>query len=215
MFWTWLWGPIGLLLSTPLTVCLDVLGRHVERLRFLDVLLGSRSALSPAQSFYHRILSRNPDEAFEQAEDMLKAKSLSTYYDEVAIEGLRLAELDARRGALDPNSSQRIRTAVEGLVADLSHFDDVTPPSRASDEESTVADGSQSTASQSLELPVLRRDELVAAWASAKPVLCIPGPTPLDEAAAVILAQILEKHGWRRSKKISGRVIREHLSPQR
>jgi predicted PurR-regulated permease PerM len=194
MFWTWLWGPIGLLLSTPLTVCLDVLG-HVERLRFLDVLLGSRSPLTPAQSFYHRVLSGNPDEAFEQAEHMLKAKSLSTYYDEVAIEGLRLAELDARRGALDPNGSQRIRAAVEGLVADLSHFDDVTPPLRASDEESTGADGSPSTASQSLELPVLRRDELVGAWASAKPVLCIPGPTPLDEAAAVILAQILEKHG--------------------
>ncbi len=68
MFWTWLWGPIGLLLSTPLTVCLDVLGRHVEWLRFLDILLGSKPALNPAQSFYHRILSGNCDEEFEQAE---------------------------------------------------------------------------------------------------------------------------------------------------
>jgi predicted PurR-regulated permease PerM len=196
MFWTWLWGPIGLLLSTPLTVCLDVLGRHVERLRFLDVLLGSRSALSPAQSFYHRILSGNPDEAFEQAEDMLKTKALSDYYDEVAIEGLRLAELDARRGALDRNSSQKIRVAVEGLVADLSHFDDVTPQTTViDDEKSAVADASRSTASQSLDLPVLRRDELIGAWASPTAVLCIPGPSPLDEAAAVILAQILEKHG--------------------
>ena len=134
MFWTWLWGPIGLLLSTPLTVCLDVLGRHVDRLRFLDVLLGSRQPLSPAQSFYHRILSGSPDEAFEQAENTLKIKSLSNYYDEVAIEGLRIAELDARRGVLNSNSSQKIRAAVEELVADLSHFDDVAPPSRANDD---------------------------------------------------------------------------------
>ena len=195
MFWTWLWGPIGLLLSTPLTVCLDVLGRHVDRLRFLDVLLGSRQPLSPAQSFYHRILSGSPDEAFEQAENTLKIKSLSNYYDEVAIEGLRIAELDARRGVLDSNSSQKIRAAVEGLVADLSHFDDVAPPSRASDEELAVAGASHPKGSQSVELPVLSRDELQGAWASATAVLCIPGPSPLDEAAALMLAQILEKHG--------------------
>ena len=69
MFWTGLWGPIGLLLSTPLTVCLDVLGRHIDRLQFLDILLGSKPALSPAESFYHRILSGNSDEAFDQAEN--------------------------------------------------------------------------------------------------------------------------------------------------
>jgi len=195
MFWTWLWGPIGLLLSTPLTVCLDVLGRHIERLRFLDVLLGSRPPLSPAQTFYHRILSGSPDEAFDQAEDLLKEKSLSNYYDEVAIEGLRLAELDARRGLLDPTSSQRIRAAVEGLVADLSDFDDVAPPRPASDEDSAFTDTSQPKESRSVNLPVLSRDELRGSWASPTAVLCIPGPSPLDEAATLLLAQILEKHG--------------------
>jgi predicted PurR-regulated permease PerM len=144
MFWTWLWGPSGLLLSTPLTVCLDVLGRHVDRLRFLDILLGSKPALSPAESFYHRILSGNSDEAFEQAEEMLKNKSLSTYYDEVAIEGLRLAAIDAHRGALAHNSLQKIHVAVEGLVADLSQFDDVklspsiTPAAAADESEQTA-----------------------------------------------------------------------------
>jgi predicted PurR-regulated permease PerM len=212
MFWTWLWGPIGLLLSTPLTVCLDVLGRHVERLRFLDVLLGSRSPLTPVQSFYHRILSGNPDEAFDQAEDVLKTKSLSTYYDEVAIGGLRLAELDARRGALDYSGSQKVRVAVEGLVADLSHFDDVKPSAGAiDDEESDIADAAQPSAPQSQDLPVLRRDELVGAWAGAKPVLCIPGPSPLDEAAAVIFAQILEKHGIGVQVKKYGIVSSENI----
>jgi predicted PurR-regulated permease PerM len=191
MFWTWLWGPIGLLLSTPLTVCLDVLGRHVDRLRFLDILLGSKPALDPAESFYHRILSGNSDEAFEQAENMLKTKSLSSFYDEVAIEGLRLAAIDAHRGALAHNTLQKICVAVEGLVTDLSHFDDVmTPAAKA------VDDASNPTAPQPVELPTLRRDELQGSWASPTAVLCIPGPGPLDEAATNILAQILEKHGF-------------------
>jgi predicted PurR-regulated permease PerM len=194
MFWTWLWGPIGLLLSTPLTVCLSVLGRHVDRLRFLDVILGSRPPLTAEQSFYHRTLSGNSDEAFEQAEDMLKTMSLSTYYDKVALEGLRLAELDARHGRLDHVRVQKVRAAVEGLVTDLSDFDDVTPPaSMTSGRESAQATEEQKT--QSWELPVLRQEELVGEWASTRPILCIPGPSPLDEAATVILAQILEKHG--------------------
>jgi len=194
MFWTWLWGPIGLLLSTPLTVCLSVLGRHVDRLRFLDVILGSRPPLTPEQSFYHRTLSGNSDEAFEQAEDMLKTMSLSTYYDKVALEGLRLAELDARHGRLDHVRLQKVRTAVEGLVADLSDFDDATPPAGViSGRESAEATEEQKT--QSSELLVLRQQDLAGEWASTRPILCIPGPSPLDEAATVIFAQILEKHG--------------------
>jgi predicted PurR-regulated permease PerM len=88
MFWTWLWGPIGLLLSTPLTVCLDVLGRHIDRLRFLDVLLGSKSALKPPESFYHRILSGNSGEAFEQAENVLKTglRGVGSHY---RLDGMR------------------------------------------------------------------------------------------------------------------------------
>jgi hypothetical protein len=193
MFWSWLWGPIGLLLSTPLTVCLDVLGRHIDRLRFLDILLGSRPALDPPEIFYHRILSGNPDEAFDHAEKILKTKSLSGFYDDVAIDGLRLAAVDAQRGALDRNGLHKIRSAVEGLVADLSQFDDVAP-SPSLIEEATV-DESELAAFQPAELPVLRRDELQGAWASATAVLCIPGPSPLDEAATVMLAQILKKHG--------------------
>src|SRR6516162_532462 len=155
MFWTWLWGPIGLLLSTPLTVCLDVLGRHIDRLRFLDILLGSKPALNPPEIFYHRILSGNPDEAFDQAECLLKTQSLSKFYDSVAIEGLRLAAIDAQSGALGHNNVQKIRAAVDGLVADLSQFDDVMPsPGLIA---GATADKSEPAAPQSAELPVLPR----------------------------------------------------------
>ena len=80
---------------------------------------------------------------------------------------------------------------MEGLVTDLSHFDDVMNPAAKA-----VDDASKPTAPQSVEAPMLRRDELKGEWASPTAVLCIPGPSPLDEAAANILAQILEKRGF-------------------
>jgi hypothetical protein len=78
-FWTALWGPIGLVLATPLTVCLVVLGRHVERLEFLDVMFGDRPALSPPEIFYQRMLAGDPTEASEKAEEFLKERTLSSY----------------------------------------------------------------------------------------------------------------------------------------
>src|SRR3712207_970718 len=102
IFWGWLWGPVGLILSTPLTLCLVVLGRHVERLEFLDILLGDRPALTPVESFYQRMLAGDPDEALDQAELLLKERPLSSYYDEVALKGLQLAASDASRGVLPP-----------------------------------------------------------------------------------------------------------------
>ena len=87
IFWTWLWGPVGLLIATPLTLCLVVLGRHVERLEFLDVLLGDRPALTPAENLYQRMLAGDPDEALESAELLLKERSLTSYYDEVGVAG--------------------------------------------------------------------------------------------------------------------------------
>jgi predicted PurR-regulated permease PerM len=91
---------IGPLLSTPLTVCLVVLGRHVEYLQFIDVLLGDEPALTQEESFYQAMLAEHPDEAAHQAEEMLKDISLAAYYDEVAIKGLALAQLDVNRGAV-------------------------------------------------------------------------------------------------------------------
>ena len=88
LFWSFLWGPIGLILSTPFTVLLVVLGRHVEHLEFLDVLLGDRAALTPVENFYQRILAGDPDEARDHAEVLLKERPLIAYYDDVALKGL-------------------------------------------------------------------------------------------------------------------------------
>jgi predicted PurR-regulated permease PerM len=174
-FWTWLWGPVGLLLSTPLTVCLVVLGRHVEHLEFLDVLLGDQPALAPEESFYQRMLADDPDEAAHQAEEMLKTVPLATYYDEVAIKGLALAQLDVNRGALDQACRVRIKGAVDGLIDDLSDHADATPPSG----KEPAARGP---------------DELASGWRKV-PVMCIAGRGSLDEAAAAMLAQLLLVQG--------------------
>jgi predicted PurR-regulated permease PerM len=111
-FWTALWGPVGLVLATPLTICLVVLGRHVEHLKFLEVMFGDRPALAPPEMFYQRMLAEDPAEAVDKAEEFLKEQSLPTYYDEVALPGLKLAQNDVVRGALDRPQTEKIKAAV-------------------------------------------------------------------------------------------------------
>jgi hypothetical protein len=134
-FWTWLWGPIGLVLATPLTVCLVVLGRHVERLEFLDVMLGDRPALSPPEIFYQRMLAGDPAEAAE------------------------------------PKSG---RTQDPEAIAAVA----------ASENEDIPAD-----------LSVLTPEDLNPRFRGETPILCIGGQGSVDEAAALMLAQLLTKHG--------------------
>src|SRR5437660_4172895 len=118
-FWAWLWGPVGLLLATPLTVCLVVLGRYLPPLRFLDILLGNRPVLSPQESFYQRLLARDPEEATEQAEEFAKEKSIEAFFDEVAIPALALAQADSDRGVLAGNHRAVI---AEGFAAILDNL---------------------------------------------------------------------------------------------
>src|SRR6266446_6840230 len=182
-FWTLLWGPIGLLLSTPLTMCLVVLARHVEHLQFLEVLLGDRPPLAPEESFYQRILADDPDEAAHQAEACLKDKPLSVYYDEVAIRGLALAQLDVNRGAFDHAHRVRVKEAVEWVIDDLSDHDDAAAP--------MLEEGANEVAAL---LSVLSPEELAPGWRETA-VLCVASRGSLDEAAAAMLAQLLKKHG--------------------
>ncbi|MDB5399877.1 MAG: hypothetical protein QOD93_3049 [Acetobacteraceae bacterium] len=195
-FWTWLWGPIGLILSTPLTLCLVVLGRHVERLEFLDVILGDRPALTPVESFYQRMLAGDPDEAREQAEVLLRDRPLSSYYDEVAVKGLQLAANDAARGVLTGVQLEKIKLSMQELIDDLDEHDDQEPDTKDALEGATTG---LSRSEQDLpKHPALGRiaeDALPPAWRAKAPVLCIAGRGPLDEAAASMLSQLLHKSG--------------------
>jgi len=168
IFWGWLWGPIGLILSMPLTLCLVVLGRHVGRLEFLDVLFGDQPALTPVESFYQGMLAGNLDEVQNAADLLLKDRSLSAYYDDVAVPGLQLATIDIGRGVLTDAQVSRIATGVAELVGELSDHEDGDAP-----EAEPVAD----------------------LWSAPSAVLCIAGRGPLDAAASAMLAQLLTKRG--------------------
>ena len=196
-FWTALWGPIGLVLATPLTVCLVVLGRHVERLEFLDVMLGDRPALSPPEIFYQRMLAGDPTEASEKAEEFLKERSLSSYYDEVALKGLQLAQADAERGALDAERLIKIRDAVSEFANNISEQDDRLPPKITSttDVEATSAVETVAKDAPYENLPVLRKEDLSPEWQGEHPVLCVAGRSLIDEAAAIMLGQLSTAHG--------------------
>jgi predicted PurR-regulated permease PerM len=197
IFWTWLWGPIGLLLSTPLTLCLVVLGRHVDRLEFLDVMLGDRPALTPVENFYQRMLANDPDEALHQAETLLKERSLTGYYDEVALKGLQLAANDALRGALTAEKIELIKESVKALTEDLAGHEDRDPHPADKAAAEAVATRSERAVPTP---PAPKADAPADAaraphWSAAAPVLCLAGKGPLDEAASAMLAQLLGKHG--------------------
>lgn len=194
-FWTTLWGPIGLVLATPLTICLVVLGRHVESLKFLDVMFGNRPALSPPEIFYQRMLAEDPAEALDKAEEFLKQKPLAAYYDEVALKGLKLAQIDLDREALDTLHLQRVRDSVIELVKEFDDHDDKITGDLPAQDAETAASVDSIRDAESLDIPVLQRDELAPDWQDEAPVLCVAGRTGLDEAAAAMLAQLLSKHG--------------------
>jgi predicted PurR-regulated permease PerM len=197
IFWAWIWGPIGLILATPLTLCLVVLGRHVERLEFLDVLLGDRPALTPVENFYQRVLSGDPDEVLEQAELLLKERSLSSYYDEVAIKGLQLAAIDVLRDVVTPLQLDRIKDAIKDLVEGLDDHQDTDPGSSETDKDIVAAPEAEQRLPKKpapdLQLPA--EDALPLEWRAPMPVMCIAGRGPLDGGVAEMLAQVLRKHG--------------------
>ncbi|MFZ4406815.1 MAG: AI-2E family transporter [Paracraurococcus sp.] len=171
-FWTWLWGPIGLLLAVPLTVCLVVLGRHVDRLEFLEVMLGDSPPLDPEETFYQRALAGDADALAEQAEKCLKDKPLAEYLDSVALPALRLAQADAVHGALSPERRDALQRSVELLVEDLEEAEDPAPA--AGEPPAPVP----------------------PAWAVPGAVLCLPGRGPFDAVAAVMLGQVLRRRGF-------------------
>ena len=118
-FWAFLWGPVGLVLSSPLTVCLVMLGRYVPQLEFLAVLLGDEPALDPSVSFYQRLLARDQDEAEDLILEHLKTESEEGVYDEMLIPTLRATKLSRGRGDITEADEQYVLQAIREIVEDL------------------------------------------------------------------------------------------------
>jgi predicted PurR-regulated permease PerM len=199
IFWSWLWGPVGLILSTPLTLCLVVMGRHVKKLEFLDILLGDRPPLTLTETLYQRILAGDADEAQDHAEIILKERSLGTYYDEIVVKAMRLAATDAEKGIIDREQLDKVSRTIKGLMRGLDSYQDEQPSPKKS---GTVP------ADRALHGPDLPPEPdprtvppagitLPLAWVEKSPViLCVSGRGPLDETASGILVQLLAKHGF-------------------
>jgi hypothetical protein len=180
-------------LSTPLTLCLVILGRHVDRLEFLDVLFGDRPALTPAENFYQRLLANDPKESLVQAETLLKERSLTAYYDEVALAGLRLAHNDVMRGVVTADQLRRINESALDIVDGLEDADD-SPRTREAEEElpASLESASERTGVPP-EAPSERFDAVEEGHTAS--VLCIAGRGELDDLAATIAVQLFKKHG--------------------
>src|SRR5262245_35280506 len=119
VFWAWLWGPIGLLLATPLTACLVVLGRYVSGLRFFDVMLGDEPVLDPHVRFYQRLLARDPDEALDLMERALRDKPPEQVYDDLLIPALALANRDRAHDAVPLEDSRVLFRELRRIVEDV------------------------------------------------------------------------------------------------
>lgn len=191
-FWTLLWGPIGLLLAIPLTVVLVVLGRHVDSLEFLHVLLGDTPPLSPEERFYQRMLAGDPAEAVEQAEKIIKTSSLIDYYDDVAVPALQLGQADVDRGTLETSRLEEIRDTAEVVIDTLSDHN-LQPPET---DKPRAGEKDDDEEGEEAPPPLVIPDELPDAWHHPNAVLCIASRTALDETAAMMLTQLLEKCGF-------------------
>jgi len=176
VFWTWLWGPIGLVLATPLTVCVAVMGRHVPKLQFLSVLLSEEQALAPHEECYHRLLAFGLDEANDLAEAYVKTNSLPSLYDSVLIPTVTLAEVDAQRDELDAEHRSAIHRHIHDLIEDLGS----APLSKSQLEaDKTVAEHTPFPLSP----PTCR-------------VLCVPARAYRDELAGAMLVQLLRQQDF-------------------
>jgi predicted PurR-regulated permease PerM len=172
VFWAWLWGPVGLILSTPLTLCLVVVGRHVESLQFFYVLLCDSPPHYEVDRFYQRTLANDPDEALAQAETMLADRSLVDYYDGVVLPGLKLAAEDEARGTITRQRAAGITRSMLGVVHDL---DGYAPP-----EHATAA-------------PVDVRG--TSPHPTGASVACVASQSPFDEVVTAMLGQLLAGRG--------------------
>jgi predicted PurR-regulated permease PerM len=171
VFWTWLWGPVGLVLATPLTVCLVVLGRHVPWLSFLSVVLSDEEALTPAEDCYYRLLTPGDHDEIDFVEAYLQKNSLAQLYDTVFIPVIITAEMDALQDSLGTDQLLMVEQSLRDIIQDLC----TRPPVVSkSDNEQAIAD--------------------VAPMPPSR-VVCLPARAVRDELAGLMLRHLLQQQG--------------------
>lgn len=186
VFWSVLWGPVGLILSTPLTVCLMLLGRYVPRLAFLEVLLGDEPVLSPAELFYQRLLAMDQDEARRVAENQLKEKSLEGVYSSVLIPALRLSEEDRHLDAVGERTNEFISQSTREIIDDMG--DSVLTQDPANREAGKKNGNDKDKQDDKKVAPDPRLAQVR--------VVCVPARDEADELVGMMFSQILRQAGY-------------------
>jgi predicted PurR-regulated permease PerM len=169
LFWTWLWGPVGLVLSTPLTVCLVVMGKYVPQLEFLHLLFGDAPGLSPPARLYQRLIAGDPDQAWSVLRKEMEHKTLHELYDSVLLPALSLAEHDRQRGAFDQKAEARIEETMKLLIEEAGEL-------------RNRSDVALDPAVAPVPMGSLR-------------VLCLPARGTADALVAAMLRQVLDRDG--------------------
>ena len=205
IFWTWIWGPLGLVLSTPLTVCLVVLGRHLPQFAVFDILLGDEPVLAPHSRLYQRLLAGDPIESTFRAEEAMEEMYLAEYYRDVGIPALLLGQNDFERGVLTTAQEDRLALAAKRLVADLApvvteELDDAAKGRRlakeAGMEDAAVRTGpTDAPAAPQAAEPKVAIPDTAALTGTGFKILSIGGRHKLDDVAAAMLAQTMAAEG--------------------
>jgi hypothetical protein len=177
IFWTWIWGPIGLVLAMPLTVCLVVMSRYVPQLRFITVLLADHPPMTPSERIYQRLLAFDYNEPLKFAQNQLKTTRLVNFYDDVLIPALVLAERDRHTGVLNTEQEEFLQEAAGDLVDALGDHVPATEMTATSAEVRTQNDGTHADSREAR-------------------ILCVPLRDQADEVASRMLAQLLAAEGF-------------------
>ncbi|TVQ04582.1 MAG: AI-2E family transporter [Planctomycetaceae bacterium] len=177
IFWMWLWGPVGLILATPLTVCVFVLGKHIPHLGFLETMLGKDSVFEPKTRIYQRLLAGDQDEAMELVDDFIQGKSLVEVYDEVLLPAVVLNE---KHWQLEELYEEKYRFNMRSLREMIQIYGDrpPTPPVLDDELESGAVDGIAKHVTEDLAPPL--------------DILCLPARTESDELTALMLVEVLK-----------------------
>lgn len=206
VFWTWLWGPVGLFLATPMTACIVVMGKYIPQMEFLAVLLGDQQVFTPETRFYQRLLAMDQEEAEDLMEEYLEKGSLLQAYDRFLLPALHLAEQDRHRDRIDTQRHDFIFSTVRDMVGELGE-------SKIERERQETIESMRAIAESPTPVVKEEKNGEAARDAAAEPeamhivpdgfrVLCLPARDEADEIAAMMFSQVLEAKG----------VDAEHLS---
>ena len=186
VFWTWLWGPIGLILATPLTVCLVVAGKYLPQLRYFNVLLGDEEPLSPGEKYYQRLLAENPGDAATLVQDARRRQTEVEVYDSILLPALVLADNEALAGDL----TEETFAAILGHTREMAAIPVIDKD--ANGKEPSVEDSSKPSEGVDLQ---------------PRPcVICIPAHDEVDVIAGEMLSRFLV-HGGYRVSQLSGELL--------